>query len=53
MISDAIEHSGSGMIQLRKIEALREIAATLATSRNIVYIPTSENLIFNLGNAHP
>lgn len=53
MISDAIESSGSGMIQLRRIEASREIASTLSNSKNIVYIPTSGNLLLNLGSVQP
>ena len=31
--------AGNGVIQLRKIEACREIAENLAKSRNVVYLP--------------
>lgn len=32
--------SGSGVVQLRKIEACKEIAENLAKSRNVVYLPS-------------
>ena len=34
--------SGPGFIELRKIEALREIAETLARSRNVTYLVSGE-----------
>lgn len=37
LISEGMK-SGPGFIELRKIEALREIAETLAKSRNITYL---------------
>nr|CAG4717177.1 unnamed protein product [Naegleria fowleri] len=39
MISKAMQQSGSGLIELRKIEASKEIASTLANSKNITYLP--------------
>ncbi|KAF5001340.1 prohibitin-1 [Fusarium heterosporum] len=38
-ISKAIQKSGDGLIQIRKIEASREIASTLSTNPNVVYLP--------------
>ena len=38
-ISKAIAKSGDGLIQIRKIEASREIAQTLASNPNVSYIP--------------
>eukprot|EP00249_Psilotum_nudum_P012209 c23648_g1_i1 orf=260-1093(-) len=49
LISEATAASGSGLIQLRKIEAGREIAATLSSSRNIVYLPSGNTLLLGLG----
>lgn len=50
MISDAIDAAGTGMVQLRKIEAAREIAQTLSTSKNVSYLPSrGENVFLHLG----
>jgi len=38
-ISKAIAKSGDGLIQIRKIEASREIAQTLASNPNVAYLP--------------
>ncbi|KAG5658198.1 hypothetical protein HG530_007530 [Fusarium avenaceum] len=38
-ISKAIAKSGDGLIMIRKIEASREIAATLSTNPNVAYLP--------------
>jgi prohibitin 1 len=38
-ISKAIQKSGDGLIQIRKIEASREIAATLSSNPNVAYLP--------------
>ncbi|KAI1389865.1 band 7 family-domain-containing protein [Hypoxylon trugodes] len=38
-ISKAIAKSGDGLIQIRKIEASREIAQTLASNPNVSYLP--------------
>jgi len=42
--------SGPGFIELRRIEAARNIAETLARSRNVVYLPSGgSNILLNLG----
>lgn len=51
LISQATAKAGPGLIQLRRIEAAREIAATLSHSRNIMYLPTSNNLLLGLNQA--
>lgn len=38
-ISKAIAKYGDGLVQIRKIEASREIAHTLATNPNVAYLP--------------
>ncbi|RLN97088.1 hypothetical protein BBJ28_00003321 [Nothophytophthora sp. Chile5] len=42
LVSDAIAKSGSGFIEVQRIDAAREIAETLAKSRNITYLPNQE-----------
>lgn len=39
IITGAMEKSGSGIIEVRRIDAAKEIAGKLAKSRNIVYLP--------------
>jgi len=39
-ISRAIAKAGDGLIQIRKIEASREIAQTLASNPNVAYLPS-------------
>lgn len=52
IISKAIAKSGDGLIQIRKIEASREIATVLASNPNVAYIPggkSGTNLLMNVG----
>jgi len=51
LINNAIMSAGPGLIELRKIEAAKEIADTLSKSKNVVYLPTGGNLLFNLNSA--
>jgi len=53
VISDALVSSGQGLIELRRIEAAKDIANTLANSRNVTYLPSNSNqsMLLNLGNA--
>lgn len=48
LISDATANAGGGLIELRRIEASREIAATLAKSRNVVYLPSGNNMLLGI-----
>ncbi|KAI3813099.1 hypothetical protein L1987_17815 [Smallanthus sonchifolius] len=41
LISDATAAAGMGLIELRRIEASREISATLGRSNNVTYLPGS------------
>merc|ERR1712238_15486 len=41
IITQAMEETGNGIIEVRRIDAAKEIAGKLANSRNIVYLPTS------------
>lgn len=49
LISDAMSKSGDGLLQLRRIEAAKEIASTLSRARNIVYLPKGSNVLLNMG----
>eukprot|EP01025_Chloroclados_australasicus_P004956 TRINITY_DN11379_c0_g1_i1.p1 TRINITY_DN11379_c0_g1~~TRINITY_DN11379_c0_g1_i1.p1 ORF type:complete len:238 (-),score=28.75 TRINITY_DN11379_c0_g1_i1:225-851(-) len=49
MISEATKAHGSGMIELRRIEAAKEIASTLARGRNVTYLPNAGNILMNVG----
>jgi len=39
LISDATKSAGSGLIELRRIEAAKDIASQMSKSRNVVYLP--------------
>jgi prohibitin 1 len=40
IISKAVAKAGDGLIQIRRIEASRDIAATLSTNPNVTYLPS-------------
>mgnify|MGYP002623848179 CR=1 FL=1 len=51
-ISKAIAKAGDGLIQIRRLEASREIAQTLANNPNVVYLPGGNkgaNLLMSVG----
>lgn len=48
LISDATRSAGAGMIELRRIEAARDIAGTLAKSGNVAYLPGGNNMLLGL-----
>ena len=53
-ISRAVAKSGDGLIQIRKIEAAREIAQTLAGNPNVSYLPSGSkgtNLLMSVGKS--
>merc|ERR1711971_1091864 len=41
IITDAMEKTGNAIIEVRRIDAAKEIAGKLANSRNIVYLPNT------------
>ena len=43
LISDATRAVGGGLIELRRIEAARDIAETMAKGGNVVYLPGGAN----------
>ena len=53
LISQATRSAGPALVELRRIEAAREVAQTLAKSRNVMYLPGGNNqmlLGINSGN---
>ncbi|XP_028800257.1 prohibitin-3, mitochondrial-like [Neltuma alba] len=48
LISDATAAAGTGLIELRRIEASREVASTLAKSPNVSYLPGGQQLLMAL-----
>merc|ERR1712100_983465 len=41
IITTAMEKTGNAIVEVRRIDAAKEIAGKLANSRNIVYLPSS------------
>lgn len=39
LVTEALEEHGQGFLELKKIQAAREIAGTLARARNVTYLP--------------
>ena len=53
LISQATRSAGPALVELRRIEAAREVATTLSKSRNVMYLPGGNNqmlLGINSGN---
>ncbi|PRP77787.1 hypothetical protein PROFUN_07729 [Planoprotostelium fungivorum] len=51
LIIDSLKHQSPGFIELRRIEASKEIAETLSKNRNVTYLPAGTNVFMNAGNA--
>lgn len=48
LISEATKAAGGGMIELRRIEAAKDIAGQLAKSGNVVYLPSGNNMLLGV-----
>ncbi|GAB4847939.1 Prohibitin-3, mitochondrial [Ancistrocladus abbreviatus] len=48
LISDATSAAGTGLIELRKIEASKENAATMSRNSNVVYLPGGNQMLIGL-----
>lgn len=48
IISESLKASGNGGIEVRRIDAAKEIAETLGRSRNVTYLPSQQNLLIGL-----
>ncbi len=48
LISDATKVAGPGLIELRRIEAAKDIADTMSRSANVVYLPSGGNMLLGM-----
>lgn len=48
LISDATKIAGPGLIELRRIEAAKDIADTMSRSANVVYLPSGGNMLLGI-----
>lgn len=48
LVTDALNAAGDGIIQVRKIQAAKEVATKLARSRNVTYLPKGNNMLLGL-----
>ena len=48
LISKAVEKSGQGLIELRRLEALKDIATSLSNSKNVTYLPNGQSVLLNM-----
>merc|ERR1712226_1234250 len=54
MISQALKEHGSGLIEVRRIDAAKDIAESLSKSPNVMYLPDSQQMLLNVaGGARP
>lgn len=54
MISEALKEHGSGLIEVRRIDAAKEIAEALSKSPNVMYLPAGQQMLLNMaGGARP
>merc|ERR1711933_299121 len=54
MISDALKEHGNGLIEVRRIDAAKEIAEALSKSPNVMYLPSGQQMLLNMsGGARP
>merc|ERR1711897_62636 len=49
MISEALKEHGSGLIEVRRIDAAKDIADTLSKSPNVMYLPDGQQMLLNVG----
>eukprot|EP00921_Rhytidocystis_pertsovi_P002419 GHVQ01004133.1.p1 GENE.GHVQ01004133.1~~GHVQ01004133.1.p1 ORF type:complete len:282 (+),score=45.30 GHVQ01004133.1:125-970(+) len=48
MISQAVKEHGTGLIEMRRIEAAKEIAEALSRSGGVMYLPKDQHMLLNL-----
>merc|ERR1712226_840490 len=49
MISQALKEHGSGLIEVRRIDAAKDIAESLSKSPNVMYLPSGQQMLLNAG----
>lgn len=48
LITESTAKYGPGLIELRRLEAAKEVAETLSTSKKLVFLPTGVNMLMNM-----
>merc|ERR1719437_255178 len=48
MISQALKEHGSGLIEVRRIDAAKDIAESLSKSPNVMYLPAGQQMLLNM-----
>merc|ERR1712124_184817 len=48
MISEALKQHGTGLIEVRRIDAAKDIADALSKSPNVMYLPPNQQMLLNL-----
>lgn len=48
LISEALKEHGTGLIDMRRIDAAKDIADVLSKSPNIMYMPGGQNMLLNM-----
>jgi len=48
MISDALREHGMGLIEVRRIDAAKDIAEHLSKSPNVMYLPPGQSMLLNM-----
>jgi len=51
MISEALKEHGGGLIEVRRIDAAKDIAESLAKSPNVMYLPAGQQMLLGMGGA--
>ena len=47
LAAKALKEAGTGLIEMRRIDTAKDIAATLAMSRNLTYLPGGTNMLLS------
>jgi len=51
MISEALKEHGSGLIEVRRIDAAKDIAENLSKSPNVMYLPNGQQMLLNVAGS--
>lgn len=49
MISEALKIHGTGLVEVRRIDAAKDIAELLAKSPNVMYLPPNQQMLLSVG----
>merc|ERR1711972_709587 len=53
MINEALKEHGSGVIEVRRIDAAKDIADALSKSANVMYLPNGQQMLLSVGGGKP